>query len=73
MAVSYSMAEMVEMVEKQMVEEQEQHGGHSHCSRFPNCNQKTLRPGRRRRTIRHWQRYRHSHRTNLCTALRMSR
>ena len=50
MAVSYSMAEMVEMVEKQMVEEQEQHGGHSHCSRFRVGTMRTLPTGRRRRS-----------------------
>jgi hypothetical protein len=50
------------------------HGGHSHCSRFPNCKQKSVRPGRRRRTIRHWL-YSHSqcHRTDWCTALRWCR
>ena len=51
MAVSYSMAEMVEVVEKQMVEEeQEQHGGHSRCSRFRVGTMKTLPTGRRRRS-----------------------
>ena len=45
------------------------HGGHSQCSRFPNCNQKSVRPGRRRRNFRHWL-YSHSegYRTDWCTS-----
>jgi len=45
------------------------HGGHSQCSRFPNCNQKFVRPGRRRRNFRHWL-YSHSegYRTDWCTS-----
>jgi len=45
------------------------HGGHSQCSRSPNCNQKFVRPGRRRRNFRYWL-YSHSegYRTDWCTS-----